>query len=621
MSEIIKKGPDALITPYGGELKELLLTGAEAEELRKEAHNLPPIVLTGERQMPDLELLVTGGLSPLGGFMHSEDYRAVVEDERLANGQLWPIPIILDVEYDTAANLKIGGRYGIRQGEGNCLGVITVEDIYKPDKRKEARAVYGTDDPEIHPGVNYLLHKTNPIYVGGPVQVFQLPRHYTYEQYRLTPQQVREEIKRRRFNKVVAFQTRNPTHRAHFEIMRWAMEITNACLLFHPTVGPTKGDDVESNARMPIYIAVAQMFPDPNKVILAILPKAMRFACPREALWDAIIRRNYGATHLVVGRDHAGTNNFYPPFLAQQTAKQYQEELGIQIVEAPEMVYVEEEGKYVPVSEARDKGYTPLNISGTALREMIRRNEEVPSWFTFPEVIQILRRTMTPRTEVSQLINQLTEILEREGTISPLVQKILDGPTCEPQPNNQRGFILWLTGLSGSGKTTIAKIVEKKLLEIQLTHDSQRPVTVLDGDLLRHTLSKGLGFSREDRDENVLRVAYLAVQVAGANEAVLCPLVSPYRQTRDKARAMAEKLGVGFIEILVTAPFYVLVERDVKGLYQKALGGEIKNFTGVDSPYEQPENPELTIDTTQMDEEQAAELIINYLMEEGYLKI
>lgn len=621
MSGRINRKPDNLILPYGERLTDLLIKGEEAQSLKEEARYLPPITLTTNRQLSDFELLVIGGLSPLKGFMPSKDYKAVVKKGTLADGTLWPIPIVLDVDYETARRLTVNRRYALNHLEGYPLGVITVTDIYEPDKYEEAINIYETDDPNLHPGVDYLFNKTGPVYVGGNIQAFQLPRHYTFKQYRLTPQQVREEIARRGFGNVVAFQTRNPTHRGHYEIMLKAMEEYNAALLLHPTVGPTKANDVEDNARMRIYEAITRYFPDSNRVILAALPKAMRFAGPREALWDAIIRRNYGATHFIVGRDHAGVNGVYDPSLAQITAKKYEEVLGITIVVMPEMVYVEEEGKYVPLPYAEERGYTPLTISGTELREIIRRGNEVPSWYIFPEVAIILRRAMAPRTDVSALIEELTMELVTTGTIQHKIDEILAQPTPEPTPNDEKGFIVWLTGLSGAGKTTIARILEKKLLEIQVEYDNQRPVTVLDGDKLRHTLSKGLGFSREDRHENVLRAAYLAAKVASANEAVVCAFVSPYAQSRDTARAIAEKLGVGFIEVYVKADLETLVKRDAKGLYEKALAGEIKNFTGVNDPYEPPKNPELTIDTTQLEEEKSADLIISYLKEQGYITI
>lgn len=565
-------------------IKPLLAEPQKILDLKKEALEYPSWFLT-ERQCHDLELLLNGGFSPLNGFMNKQDYEAVCAEMRLTDGTLWPIPIVLDLPENVACRLHPDQKITLRHPEGMILAVMTAQDVWVPDRNQEAELVYGTTD-HTHPGVNYLLKKTHPVYVGGPIEGLELPPHHMFKDRRFTPTQLREYFAQKGWERVVAFQTRNPMHRAHVELTQRAMEEVNAALLIHPVVGPTKPGDVEPVIRVFAYEKILKYYP-PDRVILSLLPLAMRMAGPREALLHAIIRRNYGATHFIIGRDHAGPGKnhngepFYDPYEAQKLAKSYEEELGIQIMPYDEMVYVKELNRYVPRNEVPD-GATVLFLSGTELRRRLKNGDEIPSWFTFPEVVRVLER--------------------------------------ETPPRHKQGIVLWLTGLSGSGKSTIAGVIEKKLTEIKFENEGQRSVTTLDGDLVRQHLSRGLGFSKDDRIANIERVGFVASEIAKHGGAVICCLISPYKNVRDRVREMVQKHGV-FIEIYIATPLSVCEERDIKGLYAQARAGKIQNFTGIDDPYEPPENPEIIIDTTKMTPEEAAETIISYLMEKGYIKL
>lgn len=567
-----------LIPPYGGTLKELRVDEGRAKELRDELIRLPSWDLT-PRQLWDLELLLNGAFSPLEGFLAKGDYEGVVERMRLRDGTLWPMPIVLDVPYEFAEKLSPGDRVVLRHPEGVPLAVLTVEGVWEPDRREEARLVYGTDD-EAHPGVFRLLRETNPVYLGGPVEGLELPPHHTFRHLRHTPRGLRRLLFRRGWTRVVGFQTRNPMHRAHVELTRRAMEDAQANLLIHPAVGRTGPYDLDYFTRVRCYQAVLRQYP-PDRVMLSLLPLAMRMAGPREALWHAIIRRNYGCTHFIVGRDHAGPRDgdgkpFYEPYAAQELAQKHEAELGITILAYEEMVYVEERKRYLFRSEVPE-GARVLTLSGTELRRRLRRGEEIPEWFSYPEVVRELQRAYPPPAE--------------------------------------QGFTVFLTGLSGAGKSTIAGVLMAKLLEL-----GTRPVTLLDGDIVRRYLSQELGFTRKDREMNVRRVGFVAAEITKNGGIALCALIAPYRATRREVRELISQYG-GFVEVYVATPLEVCEARDRKGLYAKARAGLIKNFTGIDDPYEPPEAPEVVIDTTQMSPEEAAQRVLDYLKEQGYLSL
>ncbi|HJT38059.1 MAG TPA: bifunctional sulfate adenylyltransferase/adenylylsulfate kinase [Actinomycetota bacterium] len=566
-----------LIEPHGGVLVDGIVDAERAAELKKQSSDWPSWDLT-ERQLCDLELILSGGFSPLRGFMGKGDYERVRSEMRLADGTLWPIPITLDLTEDAAAGLEPGKTLALRDPEGVMLAALHVSEIWRPDLELEAQQVFGTAD-DSHPGVAYLLHRSNPVYVAGELEGVQLPSHYDYRDLRLSPKEVRERFARAGWRKVVAFQTRNPMHRAHFELTLRAAREVEASLLVHPVVGMTKPGDVDHYTRVRCYKAIMSSYPH-GTAMLSLLPLAMRMGGPREVLLHAIIRKNHGCTHLIVGRDHAGPGKgrdgepFYGPYDAQEMLRAHEEELGVTMVPFRQMVYVEDLDTYVPEDEV-PAGVRVLNISGTEQRRRLNEGRELPHWFTPPAVAEELRRSYPPRA--------------------------------------RQGFTVFFTGLSGAGKSTIANVLQSKLLEI-----GGRPVTLLDGDIVRKRLSSELGFSKEHRDLNIRRIGFVASEVTKNGGIALCAPIAPYDKTRRDVRAMVEK-GGGFILVHVATPLEACESRDRKGLYAKARAGIVKEFTGISDPYEPPTDAEVVIDTLDMSPEEAAQQIILHLEQEGYI--
>jgi len=562
---------------HGGPLKPLLANAARAEELKREATGLPSWDLT-EKQVCDIELLMNGGFSPLDGFMGKADYDRVCAEMRLVDGTLWPMPITLDVSEEFGGSVSSGDRIALRHPEGMVLAVLTVSDAWEPDRKGEAKAVFGTDD-DAHPGVFTLLEQSGPMYVGGAIEGVEMPPQHTFRDIRLTPTQLRERFAERGWDKVVAFQTRNPMHRAHIELTKRAAESAGAKLLIHPVVGMTKPGDVDYFVRVRAYEAIMPHYPA-DSTELSLLPLAMRMGGPREAVWHAIIRKNHGCTHFIVGRDHAGPGNdkngkpFYGPYDAQELIRQYRDELGIEVVEFQEMVYVEDKDAYMTRDEAGE-GAKVLTLSGTQLREALTDGTEVPEWFSYPEVVRALRDAYPPR--------------------------------------DRQGFTVFFTGLPSSGKSTLANVLMARLMEL-----TPRPVTLLDGDLVRKHLSSELGFSREHRDLNITRIGYVASEITKHHGIAICAPIAPYTATRRTVRNMVSGFG-GFVEVHVSTPLEVCEQRDRKGLYAKARAGIIKGFTGIDDPYEVPEHAELVIDTSDIEAEEAVERVVAYLREHGFL--
>ena len=568
---------DHLIAPHGGTLVDLIAGSARAEEIRAESrdwvsHDVTP------RQLCDLELLLNGGFSPLRGFMTSSDHNAVCADTRLADGTLWPMPITLDVPEATADKLSTGSPLALRDAEGVMLAVLHVEDVWRPDREAEAQAVFGTTNNE-HPGVAHLLDRTESVYVGGRLEGLQPVSHYDYKELRHTPAELRAAFAKLGWTKVVAFQTRNPMHRAHQELTLRASKEVEANLLIHPVVGMTKPGDVDHYTRVRCYQALLPRYPQ-KTAMLSLLPLAMRMGGPREAVWHAIIRKNHGCTHLIVGRDHAGPGSdssgtpFYGPYDAQELLSTYEAEIGVAMVPFKLMVFVEDTDSYMPIDEVPD-GKRTLNLSGTELRDRLAQGKEIPDWFTFPTVAEELKRSHPPR--------------------------------------HRQGFTLLFTGLSGSGKSTIANVLLVKLLEM-----GGRSVTLLDGDLVRKNLSSELGFSREHRDINIRRIGYVASEIAKNGGVAICAPIAPFDAVRKQVRAMIAPLG-GFMIVHVATSLEVCEQRDRKGLYAKARAGIIKEFTGISDPYEAPEDAEITIDTADLTAEEAAQQIILHLEKEGYV--
>lgn len=563
-----------LIAPYGGRLVNLLVEGAERDRLLTIAGTLPSIQLTS-RALCDLELLATGAFSPLDRFMGQADYQRVLEEMRLADGTLFPIPVTLPIPSDL--DIQVGDQLTLRNARNELMAVMTIAEIFAWDMPTEARLVYRTTDAR-HPLVAEM-HSWGQRYISGPLQVLNLPRYHDFASLRRTPAEVRSLLSAMGHTNVVAFQTRNPMHRAHEELTRRAADSINGALLLHPVVGMTKPGDVDHYTRVRAYKALMDNYYDPQRTVLSLLPLAMRMAGPREALWHAIIRRNYGANHFIVGRDHASPGNdsrgkpFYGPYDAQYLLSDLGTELGITMVPFKELIYLPHSDRY----EEHDRvapGTPTLAISGTQVREeYLAQGKLLPSWFTRPEVADILARAYPPRHE--------------------------------------QGFCLWLTGLSGAGKSAIASVLTELLAE------HGRQVTLLDGDVVRTHLSQGLGFSKEDRDTNIRRIGFVAAEIVRHQGTVICAAVSPYRATRNEVRTM-----VGpdrFVLAFVDTPIEVCEQRDVKGMYARARRGEIKGFTGIDDPYEVPVDPNLVLTTTDCTPEDNARRIIDHLLERGFL--
>jgi sulfate adenylyltransferase len=567
-----------LIPPHGGELVHLIAEPGRAAELKGHSKEWPSWDLT-PRQVCDVELLLNGGFSPLRGFMNRADYEGVCHNMRLASGVVWPMPITLDVSEEFAKSLKPGSsKVALRDGEGVMLAVLSVQDVWQPDRAAEAKSVFGTTS-KAHPGADYAVNKANPWYVGGTLEGLQLPAHYDFRPLRLTPAELRAEFSRLGWRRVVAFQTRNPMHRAHQELTFRAAKQVEANLLIHPSVGMTKPGDVDYFTRVRCYELLLPKYPHAT-VKLSLLPLAMRMGGPREAIWHGLIRKNHGCTHFIVGRDHAGPGkdidgkNFYGPYDAQELFKKYEADIGVTMVPFNMMVYLEDQDKYVPDNEVTT-GARVLNISGTELRERLNGGRDIPSWFTYPEVVQELRRSYPPR--------------------------------------HKQGVTIFFTGLSGSGKSTIANVLLTKFLEM-----GGRPVTILDGDLVRKHLSSELGFSKEHRDINIRRIGYVASEITKNGGIAICAPIAPYDAVRKQVREMIEPLG-GFVLVHVATPLETCEARDRKGLYAKARAGIVKEFTGISDPYEAPQNAEVVINTAELSPEESAQEIILHLEQQGFI--
>ncbi len=564
--------------PHGGELKNLYLPREAVEDQQSHARDLPSWDLS-MRQLCDLELLLNGAFSPLEGFMGADDYNAVLAKMRLADGVLWPIPITLDVTEAFADSIEPGARIALRDQEGVLIATLNVDSKFRPDKKAEALAVFGSAD-EAHPAVQYLNNQANDVYLGGRLTGVEPPRHYDFKHLRDSPAQIRERFEKLGWRRVVAFQTRNPMHRAHQELTFRAAKEMEANLLIHPVVGMTKPGDVDHFTRVRCYEHLLNHYPE-QTTALSLLPLAMRMAGPREALWHALIRKNYGCTHFIVGRDHAGPGvdsngkPFYGPYDAQELMENYADELDITMVPFKNMVYVEDRAEYQPQDEV-EEGAKVLEISGTELRRRLREGLEIPEWFSFPKVIAELRKTHPPR--------------------------------------HRQGFTVFFTGLSGSGKSTIANALMVKLLEL-----GGRRITLLDGDIVRKNLSSELGFSKEHRDLNILRIGFVASEITKNGGIALCAPIAPYAATRRLVRELIDPVG-GFVEVHVATPLDVCESRDRKGLYAKARAGLIKGFTGIDDPYEDPADPEMRIDTTDLTPDLAAHRILIKLESMGFIR-
>ena len=560
-------------------IPELYVNADSANKLKADAGNMPSWDLTA-RQLCDLELLMNGGFYPLKGFLSQADYDGVVDNMRLSTGDLWPIPVTLDVGQDFADKVEPGQDIALRDAEGVVLAIMSVTDKWTPDKGREAEKVFGNGADDLaHPAINYLHNVAGPVYLGGPITGIQPPTHYDFRARRDTPNELRAFFRKMGWRRIVAFQTRNPLHRAHQELTFRAAREAQANLLIHPVVGMTKPGDVDHFTRVRCYEAVLDKYPQAT-THLSLLNLAMRMAGPREAVWHGMIRRNHGLTHMIVGRDHAGPGknsqgkDFYDPYAAQELFRQHQADIGVEMVDFKQMVYVQERAQYEPRDEV-EEGATILDISGTELRRRLREGLDIPEWFSFPEVVTQLRRTSPPR--------------------------------------DKQGFTVFFTGLSGSGKSTIANALMVKLMEM-----GGRPVTLLDGDVVRKHLSSELGFSKEHRDINIKRIGYVASEITKNGGIAICAPIAPYTATRRAVREMIEQYGA-FVEVHVATSIEECERRDRKGLYKLAREGKIKEFTGISDPYEEPATPELRVQTEGVDVDYAAQQVLLKLEQMGLI--
>ncbi len=565
----------SLVTPYGGELVDLMIPAEQVEERKEYANRLPSIQLS-QRSVCDLELLAVGGFSPLDRFMSKEDYQRVLDEMRLADGHLFPIPVTLPVSKDDEIGLD--QEIALRDEKNELLAIMTVEEIYEWDLDEASVKVFGKKDVR-HPLVAEM-HRWGNLNISGRLEIIQKPKHYDFADLRLTPRQTRARLEAFGHGNVVAFQTRNPLHRVHEELTKRATQEIDGVLLLHPSVGMTKPGDVDHYTRVRTYKALASRYYDQDRILISLLPLAMRMGGPREALWHAIIRRNYGANHLIVGRDHAGPgddsegNPFYGPYDAQNLVEEHSEEIGVKVVPFRMLVYLPDEGRYEEVTNVPEEARTAV-ISGTQVREdYLQNGRPLPQWFTRPEVASILSETHPPRYK--------------------------------------QGVCVWFTGLTNAGKSTTASILTTLLQE------HGRQVTLLDGDVVRSNFSEGLGFSKEDRDANVRRMGFVASEIVRHGGCVVCAAASPYRATRNDVRNTVGKEH--YVEVFVDTPIEVCEQRDTKGLYARARRGEITGFTGVDDPYEPPLHPEIKLDTLLYSAEENARRILDYLMRRGYVR-
>tara|TARA_B100001113_G_scaffold136896_1_gene112385 strand:+ start:122 stop:1744 length:1623 start_codon:yes stop_codon:yes gene_type:complete len=539
--------------------------------------NQTHLILT-DRQLCDLEMIMSKAFYPLDGFIGEDDYYSVLDNMRLVNGSLWPIPIILDISKQFSKQVSINHKIILKDKEGFSLAEMKISDIWEPNKKIEAEKVYGTLD-ESHPGVDYLLNQTDSIYIGGSIKCIESIHHYDYQDLRYSPEVLKDKFNKLGWDKVIAFQTRNPLHKAHVEMTLRAINDFNAKLLIHPVVGMTKPGDVDYYTRVRCYNHILKKYPN-NSALLSLIPLAMRMAGPKEALWHAIIRKNYGCTHIIIGRDHAGPGNdnngnpFYGPYDAQNIIERYEDEIKIKMIPFKFLVYLPETKTYCPVDEV-PKGINYETVSGSELRKYLSEGKKIPEWFTYAEVANELRKST-------------------------------------PSKKN-RGFTIFFTGLSGSGKSTLANGLLIKLLE-----NGTRPVSLLDGDIVRTHLSSELGFSKEHRSINVRRIGYVASEITKNRGIAICAPIAPYRIDRNFNRGLISSLG-GYIEIHVSTSLEKCEERDVKGLYKLAREGSLKEFTGVSDPYEKPNNPEMVIDSSDTAPEELVDNIYKKIEELGYI--
>ena len=560
-----------MIKPHGKTLVSFHLSADELSEYSELSNKTSSLTLSLKQQC-DLEMISNGAFSPLSTFNNQKDYEEILLKNKLSNGLVWPIPIVLDVPDQFLKSLDKNEYISLRNTEGFLLAILKVKEFWAPNKKEEANLVFKSNDLN-HPGVDYLFNHTNNNYISGELVPIQENKYFDFTHLRKSPQEVRDFFRLNNWKDVIAFQTRNPMHRAHYELTKLAMDEHNSKLLIHPVIGMSKPGDIDHFTRVKCYQHIIKYYPE-NSVELSLINLAMRMAGPKEALWHAIIRKNYGCNRIIIGRDHAGPGvnaegkPYYQPYDAQELIAQYQEELEIKMVPFKEMVFAKNKKTYLPLDKIEQDD--PIEkLSGTQFKELLQQRTEIPTWYSFPEVIHELRKRF-------------------------------------PKLHNQ-GLTVFFTGLSGAGKSTLANAIMYKLMETE-----DRPITLLDGDIVRQHLSSELGFSKEDRDIHVKRIGYVASEITKHGGVAICAPIAPYSNTRKVVRNMIDEVG-SFVEIHVATPLSVCEERDTKGLYKQARAGKILDFTGVSDPYEEPENPEITVDTSDITVEESSALILDKL--------
>ena len=560
-----------MIKPHGETLVSFHLSADELSEYSELSNNISSLTLSLKQQC-DLEMISNGAFSPLSTFNNQKDYEEILLNNKLSNGLVWPIPIVLDVPDQFLKSLDKNEYISLRNTEGFLLAILKVKEFWAPNKKEEANLVFKSNDLN-HPGVDYLFNHTNNNYISGELVPIHENKYFDFTHLRKSPQEVRDFFRLNNWKDVIAFQTRNPMHRAHYELTKLAMDEHNSKLLIHPVIGMSKPGDIDHFTRVKCYQHIIKYYPE-NSVELSLINLAMRMAGPKEALWHAIIRKNYGCNRIIIGRDHAGPGvnaegkPYYQPYDAQELIAQYQEELEIKMVPFKEMVFAKNKKTYLPLDKIEQDD--PIEkLSGTQFKELLQQRTEIPTWYSFPEVIHELRKRF-------------------------------------PKLHNQ-GLTVFFTGLSGAGKSTLANAIMYKLMETE-----DRPITLLDGDIVRQHLSSELGFSKEDRDIHVKRIGYVASEITKHGGVAICAPIAPYSNTRKVVRNMIDEVG-SFVEIHVATPLSVCEERDTKGLYKQARAGKILDFTGVSDPYEEPENPEITVDTSDITVEESSALILDKL--------
>ncbi len=564
-----------MIKPHGGKLVDRRVSREKKEKILKNQRNFKRISLNVE-QIKDVLNITYGVYSPLEGFLKEQDFNGVVKDMRLKSGVVWPIPIVLDITEEQAQDLQNEEKILLSNKENTPFALMEDIEIYTYDKDFFVKNVFGTLDQN-HPGVE-SVYKMEKYLIGGKIMLLE-NSFSLFPEHNLKPKETREEFKKRGWKRIVAFQTRNVPHRGHEHLQKTALKETDG-LFVQPVIGEKKLEDFKDEYIIASYELLIEKHYPKGEVVLGILPLKMRYAGPREAVFHAIIRKNFGCSHFIVGRDHAGVGNYYNAFDAQKIFERFKkEEVGITIMKFNEVLYCPDCKKHVFIEECNHKNR--ISFSGTKMRQCLINKEMPPFYIMRPEVYNLIVNSY----------NSLVDDMYKNNN------------------SKKQGFVLWFTGLSQSGKTTNADAVYEVLKEKGII------VERLDGDIIRQYLTRDLGFSKEDRDENIRRVGFVAKLLARNKVAVIASFITPYKEQRENLKKEIDS----FIEVFCDCPIDDCAERDKNGLYEKAKRGEIDNFTGISDPYEKPENPDIILDTQNQSIEENKRKVISFLEEKNLI--